>query len=161
MELRTGTFESTLDDKGRVSVPIRLRDRYAGDLVIAQGLPPSISAWVMTSSVWNQVLERVELSLAPLAWPEFQLVRQQFMLSAQPVEFDKTGRIAIPPTIRKYAGLLKECLVLSDEDHLEIWDSKRYYDHLYERQPMIIEETIEKLGILRPFGPTKGEKGTN
>jgi MraZ protein len=161
MELRTGTFESTLDDKGRVGVPIRLRDRYAGDLVIAQGLPPSVSAWVMTPAVWEQVQERVELSLTSLPWQDFQLFHQQFMWSAQPVEFDKSGRIAVPSTIRKYAGLLKECLVLSDEEHLEIWDSKRYYDYLYERQPMIIEETIKKLGALRPFGPHKREKGTN
>ncbi|MDR0316409.1 MAG: division/cell wall cluster transcriptional repressor MraZ [Treponema sp.] len=150
MELRTGTFEGTLDEKGRVGVPVRLRERYSGELVITQGMQ-SISAWIMTPQVWEQAKERLEASADTLTWEEYQDIRFQFVLPAQVVEFDKSGRIAVPAAIRTYAGLTRDCLVLSDEDHLEIWDAKSYYDYLRERRP-VIQETMKKMGSLRLFG---------
>jgi len=149
MELRTGTFESTLDDKGRVSIPTRLRDLYPGPkLVITQGMQPSV--WLMTSPVWEQVSAKLKKAPDEISEEDYFDIHYQYIYSAQEVEIDKSGRLALPPAIRKYARLSRDCLVLSAENHLEIWDSEFFYAYLQEKQPMI-QETMKKMGALRLF----------
>ncbi|MDR2370253.1 MAG: division/cell wall cluster transcriptional repressor MraZ [Treponema sp.] len=147
-ELRTGTFESTLDDKGRVSIPIRLREVYSvNELVITQGRQPSV--WIMTPEVWERVSEKLKNS-SDLTEEEYSLVEYLHILPAQLVEIDKSGRIPVPQAIRKYAGLTKECLVLSAENRLEIWDSQSYYTYLNENS-QVRQEAWKKMGSRKLF----------
>jgi MraZ protein len=158
MELKTGTFETTLDDKGRVGIPAKLRERYCGELVITQGMVPSISAWLMLPAAWEEVQERFENAADSLVWAKYQNLRYQFVLPAQVVEFDKFGRVLVPQAIRTYAGLTKDCLVLSDTDHLEIWDAHSFYNHLQE-QRQANQETMGEMGAMRLFGSRNRERG--
>jgi MraZ protein len=147
MELKTGTFETTLDDKGRVSVPVRLRERYQGELVITWGTQPC--AWIMTPQVWEQVSAKLTNSDTISEDVRF-LMEYAYEYQAQAVEIDKVGRIAIPVTIRKYARLTKDCLVISAENRLEIWDAGYFYTYLEENRP-VIQEAIKKMGSLKLF----------
>jgi MraZ protein len=148
MELRTGTFESTLDDKGRVSIPIRLREAYAGpEFVITQGRQPCV--WVMTPDVWEHVSGKLRNSTS-ITEEEYSLVEYLHILPAQLVEIDKSGRIPVPQAIRKYAGLTRDCLVLSAENRLEIWDSQAFYGYLNENRGAI-QEAWRKMGSIRLF----------
>jgi MraZ protein len=149
MELRTGTFESTLDEKGRVSIPTRLRDLYPGpELVITQGMQPSV--WIMTPPVWEQFSAKLMNSADTISEEDYLDIQYQYILPAQTVELDKSSRMAVPPAIRKYAGLSRDCLVLSAENHLEIWDSESYYAYLQQKRPLI-QEAMKKMGALRLF----------
>jgi MraZ protein len=148
MELRTGIFESTLDEKGRIFIPIRLRETYSiSELVITQGRQPSV--WIMTSEMWERVLERLKNS-SDLTEEEYSLVEYLHILPAQLAEIDKLGRIAVPQAIRKYAGLTKECLVLSAENRLEVWDSQFYYAYLNENS-QVRQEAWKKMGSRKLF----------
>jgi MraZ protein len=162
IELKTGTFETTLDDKGRVGIPAKLRERYCGELIITQGMPPSLSAWLMLPDVWEEVQKNFENAVGSLTWEKYQNLRYQFVLPAQVVEFDKFGRIMIPAAIRTYvglnAGLIKDCLVLSDTDHLEIWDAHSFYNHLRERR-QANQDTMGEMGAVRLFGSRNREGG--
>jgi MraZ protein len=147
MELKTGTYESTLDDKGRVSVPARLRERYPGELVITWGFQPC--AWVMTPEVWEKVSNKLMGSDA-ISEDEGHLLEYQHIVQAQVVELDKAGRIAIPATTRRYARLTKDCLVISAENRLEIWDAEYFYTYLEENKP-VMQEARKKMGSLKLF----------
>jgi MraZ protein len=148
MELGTGTFESTLDDKGRVSIPIRLRETCPGsELVITQGRQHC--AWVMTPQVWEYVSEKLRSAPANTE-EEYTLLEYLHILPARVVEIDKSGRIPVPQAIRKYAKLVKDCLVLSAENRLEIWDSEFFYSYLEENRP-VIQEAWNKMGSVRLF----------
>lgn len=148
MQLGTGTFESTLDDKGRVSIPARLRERYSGELVITHGMQPS--AWIMTPAVWEQVQAKLDKAASALSEDEYLDLQYQYVLPAQVVEIDKSGRIAVPSAIRKYARLNRECLVLSAENRLELWDAEFFWTYLQERRAKN-QETMQKLGPIRLF----------
>ncbi|MCL2130367.1 MAG: division/cell wall cluster transcriptional repressor MraZ [Treponema sp.] len=142
MELNKGAAESTLDDKGRVSIPLRFRDYYQGELVITWGMEHC--AWVMTPSVWER-FERALHDSETLTQEERLILADKHLNQAQVVELDKAGRIAIPATVRKYANLTRECIVIRDENRLSIWDRGSFDSYLAEKDALA-RAAMNKLG---------------
>ena len=145
MELKTGSAESTLDDKGRVSIPVRFREQYQGALVITRAMERCI--WIMTASVW----ERYEQDLRNrskeenLNDEEWNIIEYKLIGHAQEAELDKAGRIAVPPTLRKHANLSKDCMVINGKNRLSIWDSETFEAYLEEKDA-IARAAMNKLG---------------
>ena len=142
VELKTGSAESTLDDKGRVNIPVRFRDQYQGELVITWGMEHC--AWIMTPPVWER-FERALRNSEMLTQEERLILEDKHLNQAQVVELDKTGRIAIPPTIRKYANLTRDCVVISAENRLAIWDSDVFASYLADKDT-VARSAMNKLG---------------
>ena len=143
MELKTGSVESTLDDKGRVSIPVRFRDYFQGDLVITCGFEKC--ALVMTPAVWEHY-ENAFRNSEVLLHEERQILEDKYLNQAQVVELDKAGRIAVPPTIRKYANLSRgDCMVIRSEGRLSIWNSIVWEEYL-ESKDVLARSAINKLG---------------
>jgi len=141
MELKRGSAESTLDDKGRVNIPVRFREYFQGELIITRGMEHC--AMIMTPERW----ERFEQpggkpDITPEEWEAF---KNKHLNQAQVVELDKAGRIAIPSIIRKYANLTKECMVIRDENSLFIWNSDDFEAYLAEKD-VIARAAMNKLG---------------
>ena len=133
MELNRGSAESTLDDKGRVSIPIRFRQFFEGELVITRGMEHY--ALIMTFSAWERYEQAFRNS--DMFNPEERLILEdKYLNQAQVVELDKAGRIAIPPTIRKYANLTRDCLIVRVENRLSIWDSDAFEAYLAEKDEL-------------------------
>jgi len=140
--LQTGTFESTLDEKGRVVIPASLRDRYIGNLVATQGFEACVL--IMTDSVYKDFLSKID-SLDTLSYEEIEAFRYQCVAPARSVEIDpKTGRVPIPAALRSYAKLSKDCLVLSIDGHLEVWNEENYSDFSGKTQ-ILAKEAKKKL----------------
>jgi len=142
MELKTGSAESTLDDKGRVNIPVRFREQYQGELVITRGMEHC--ALIMTLPVWERFVQRIRNS-SMLAQEERDIFEYKLLNQAQMTELDKAGRIAIPSPLRKYANLTKDCLVISAENRLSIWDSGVFEAYLAEKET-VAREAWNKLG---------------
>ena len=124
-ELTTGTFESILDEKGRVVIPALMREYYTEKLVATQGLEDCV--WIMTIPVYKRLVDSINSLEESLTCDQIEAFRYQHEAPARIVEIDsKTGRIPIPTALRNYANLSKECLVLSIDDHLEIWNEEDY-----------------------------------
>jgi len=142
MELKTGAAESTLDDKGRVSIPLRFRENYQSELVITWGMERC--AWVMTPLVWERFQRSLRDSTV-LTQEERLILEDKHLNQAQVVELDKIGRIAVPSTIRKYASLTRECMVINAEHRLAIWDSGVFQAYLTEKD-VVARAAMNKLG---------------
>ncbi|MCL2472702.1 MAG: division/cell wall cluster transcriptional repressor MraZ [Treponema sp.] len=142
MELNRGSAESTLDDKGRVSIPVRFREYFQGELIITRGMEHC--AWIMTPAVWER-FEKAFRNSGTLTQEERLSAEDKYLNQAQVVELDKAGRIAIPSSIRKYASLTKECMVIRDENRLSIWDSGAFEAYLAARDE-ITRSAMNKLG---------------
>jgi MraZ protein len=142
-----GSYPSTLDDKGRVNIPKPLRGIYNGELVVTMGL--RTCARIMKGEVWDQIRERLTGS-NELTEDEQELVELQLIAPRMMMEVDQAGRIAIPPVIRRYARLTKNCLILNLENRLEVWDEELYFAHLDENRAAI-KEAIRKMGSLKLF----------
>ena len=141
--LQTGTFESTLDEKGRVVIPAFLRDRYMGNLVITQGLEACL--WIMTDSVYKDFLSKIDSLDNTLNYEEIEAFRYQCIAPARSVEIDpKTGRVPIPAAHRSYAKLSKDCLVLSIDGHLEVWNEEKY-SAFCDKNQLVAKKAKEKL----------------
>jgi MraZ protein len=148
METNTGgSYPSVLDDKGRVNIPKALREVYNGELVVTMGL--RTCARIMKVGVWDQICRRLTGS-NELTEDEQELVELQLIAPRMMVEVDQAGRIILPPVIRRYARLTKNCLVLNLENRLEIWDEELYFAHLDENRAAI-KEAIRKMGSLKLF----------
>ena len=146
IELKRGSSPSTLDDKGRVSIPLRFREFFQGELVITRGMEHC--AMIMTPQRWERFEQpKGDTDVSPEEWEAF---KNKHLNQAQVVELDKAGRIAIPSIIRKYANLNKECMVIRDEDQLFIWNSDDFEAYQVETDPMA-RAAMNKLGARDVF----------
>jgi len=141
--LQTGTFESTLDDKGRVVIPAPLRERYTGKLVITQG--KELCVWVMTSAAYEHFISTFKKESKENEWTaeEIEAFEYQHISTASTVDIDpKTGRIPISVILRSYANLTKDCLVVSIKGHLEIWNVE--YNKAFMEEVRNINKDVHK-----------------
>jgi MraZ protein len=113
-----GTFEHTLDAKGRIFLPARWRDELVPELVVTAGLDRCLL--VMTKSRFEDRAAQLEqLSTNHKASRDYNRL---FFSSASEETVDKSGRMSVPPALRKYASLDKEVVMIGVSDRAEIWD---------------------------------------
>ena len=141
MELKTGAAESTLDDKGRVNIPTRFRDQFLGKLFITRGMDKC--AMIMTEAACEKLYQAE--GNGELNQEEREALKNNYLRLINEVELDKTGRIAIPSHIRKYANLTRNCLVIRDEHRLFVWDLDGFEAHLEETNDLA-KSAMNKLG---------------
>ena len=143
MDLLTGVFNSTLDDKGRISVPSRMRERLVGNmLILTKGIEHCV--WLLPPDQWEKVSAAL-LSAPSFSLKKSNLIHHRFIVPAQEMEIDRVGRVAVPQSLREFAGLSKECIVLGKGRSIEIWDAERYqtFLDLHEDQLKdILEESL-------------------
>ena len=144
-ELSYGTFESSVDEKGRVVIPAPLRERYKGELVVTQGSPHCVM--IMLPEVWEKFQNNILKNKKKLSPSKFRVLELLYLYPMRVTEFDKnTGRIFIAPAVRNHAKLSsKKCLVMNANDHLEVWDAQYYYDYL-DGKVDDIDEAADTLG---------------
>ena len=113
-----GTFEHTLDAKGRVFLPARWREELAPEVVITAGVERCLL--VMTKARFEDRAAQVQ-QLSPNHKASRDYSRL-FFSSASEEPVDKAGRMSIPPALRRYAALDKEVVMIGVMDRAEIWD---------------------------------------
>jgi len=114
-----GEHEHTIDDKGRLTLPAKLRAPFAGGIVLARGLDKCVNAY--TPERWREVSEQELARLDPFSAEGRQFRRYHFT-GASESQLDRQGRVPVPAPLARYAGLGREVVVAGVEDHLEIWD---------------------------------------
>jgi MraZ protein len=147
MNLLTGESKATLDDKARVSLPARMRGVLTGSiLILTKGLEKCI--WAFPPEKWElfseQLLDSAALNMGQLTW-----VQHRFIVPSQPAEIDKAGRIALPPSLREYAALGKDCVICGTGKRVEIWSADEYRAYCEANEPntMAIVEAIGHLAL--------------
>jgi MraZ protein len=139
----TGEYRAALDEKGRVLIPARVRSELDGEeLVVTRGIDRCL--WLFPSSQWKRIAANL-MDSTSLFQARARLIHRRIIAPAQEAEFDKAGRINIPPSLREYAGLSKECIVLGIENYLEIWDEGAYRSY-WEENEAEFQAAAEELG---------------
>jgi MraZ protein len=129
-----GTFQHSIDQKGRTSLPARFREALtqAGEakLVLTQ-YPHWHAVQALPMSVWKE-LERKVLEASPLdARAQRNVLR--FYSTAQEVDLDVHGRVLVPPSLRQYAGLSREVVWVGMGRAIHLFD-KATYDEQMSRE---------------------------
>ena len=128
MNLLTGEYNNTIDDKGRVSFPVKLRTAINQDVVmVTKGLDRCL--WLFTAEEWETFQSKLMSNASMMKSKSLNVVRH-FIAPAQPVEFDKNGRLSIPQSLREYASLSKDCTILGIAKYMELWDAQIYKEYL-------------------------------
>jgi MraZ protein len=121
-----GRYEHAIDGKGRTSLPSRFREVLAGlgdmRVVITTGLEEHLVAHPFKE--WQACEERLA------ALPSFDrsviALKRIYVSGSVEVEVDKLGRVLVPPTLRKHAGLSRELLWAGMGKYIELWDRERF-----------------------------------
>jgi MraZ protein len=153
-----GEFSVTLDDASRIALPRRIREALGADkVVITKGLDKSL--WLYTTQEWEK-LENQIVSQTSSFDDEDRALWQRIIGPNHEIDIDKQGRILVPPPLRAFAGLYKDCIVLGQHHYIEIWAEGRYQAHL-EASEEDFKAARRKLGErIKNDSPRSGAGGT-
>ncbi|MDR0552314.1 MAG: division/cell wall cluster transcriptional repressor MraZ [Spirochaetaceae bacterium] len=124
----SGGYNSTLDEKGRFTFPQRVRDSISdkdhpcAELVITRGIDKCL--WAYSPDKWQEFAAKLESANAMKQ--DVRLLQRHFLGWAVNIEFDKLGRLAVPQSLREWANLKRECVVMRLGGRIEIWDADAY-----------------------------------
>jgi transcriptional regulator MraZ len=140
-----GTHAPRLDEKGRLILPAKYRYELAGGVVITKGQERCL--YVFPQEEFTRITEA--LRTAPVTAKSVRDYSRVFFASASDELPDKQGRITLPPALRAYAGLQRDCVVIGANTRLEIWDTQAWDTYLATQEDSFAEAAEEVLpGIL-------------
>lgn len=140
-----GTHTPRLDDKGRLILPAKFREELSAGLVLTKGQERCL--YVFPLSEFGRITEL--LRTAPVTAKTVRDYSRVFFASASDEEPDKQGRITIPPGLREYAGLDRDCVVIGANTRLEIWDATAWANYLDQQEDAFADASEEVLpGVL-------------
>ncbi|MDO8617861.1 MAG: division/cell wall cluster transcriptional repressor MraZ [Candidatus Uhrbacteria bacterium] len=140
-----GEYHHTLDNKGRLAIPIKFRVSLSEGAVVTRGLDRSL--FLYTKKEWETLA--VKLANLPMSQADTRAFARLMLAGAMEVEIDTSGRINIPEYLRTYAGLSKNAVVAGLYNRLEIWDAATWkmYAQQTEAQGNNIAERLGGLGV--------------
>lgn len=132
----SGDFNHSIDAKGRLIIPAKFRDGLGENFVITKGMDNCL--FVYPSDEWKVLEEKIKtLPLTNKSARDFK----RFMLgSAVEGVLDKQGRVLIPPSLREFATLEKDVVLVGVLDKVEIWNKAKW-----DASNAEVEENIEDI----------------
>ena len=101
----TGTYEHSIDAKGRLFIPAKLREELGAVFYLAMGVDACLA--IYPQATWDRFTEK----FASLPMSQSKAMRPLFANAAR-CELDNQGRIVIPQKLRRYAGLEKDAVII-------------------------------------------------
>lgn len=146
--MRTGEFHISLDEKGRLLIPAKVRSEIAGNsLVVTRGIDQCL--WLFVPEDWRGFSEKLLSASSPFS-RRGRLIQRRIVAPAQEIELDRTGRLNVPKSLQESGNLNRECTLLVMERYMEIWDAAAYQAYENESEPEL-QEAAEELGGLVSF----------
>lgn len=139
----TGEFRHTIDSKGRLIVPSRLRNELEDDRVVLAKWPDGcVALW--SGPGWRELEEQMrELGRSDRATR--QVVRT-IAASAHQDEVDRQGRINVPQPLRNHADITRDVVIVGALDHGEIWSPERWDQQQAESEGRL-DELVQSLNF--------------
>ena len=120
-----GNFAHTLDEKGRLMIPRKMREELGFKVYIMQGFDGALS--LFTESKYQKLVE--EYSKLPFNQRKNRDYLSLQFASTHEMDVDKVGRIQIPTALLSKFNISRDVIVLGIGDHIEIWDAKKYEEY--------------------------------
>ena len=137
----SGMSNHSIDAKGRIVLPAKFREELGESFYLARGFGNEC-VQVLSKEQFNAISERIQ------ALPANKAMALQYVFTASAVEVtpNAQGRVIIPQTLRDFAGLEGEALVIGMNTRLEIW-SKKKFDSFMASQNDVISEALALLTL--------------
>ena len=137
-----GEFKSTLDAKGRMNFPVKLREELGAVFMISKTLDQHCIK-VYTMEDWQALVAKIR----DLPQTKTSNLQRVLFGSAFEIEPDKQGRALIPAPLREYAGLSTDVVIVGLEGRAEIWDKEKWEAFNSESSDEDIVAVAMELGL--------------
>ena len=123
MKLFLGEYDHVLDDRGRITLPRKIRQELSGEtVVLSRGFDKCIFGFDRES--WEREAQKhLEGNLID---PKSREIRRYLFAAAENAEIDRLGRILLPAQLKDYASIQKEVVVVGAGDHFEVWTKQAW-----------------------------------
>jgi transcriptional regulator MraZ len=139
----TGEFRHSIDAKGRVAVPARFRAELATGAHVARWMDNCLA--IFPNQAWQRLADRV--SEQRYADAEARGFSRFLFSGAFEVELDAQGRVVLPASLRDFASLKGDAVVVGALDHIELWEPTRWAAAIADMSSDAFAERVSKLGI--------------
>ena len=140
-----GEYEHSLDAKGRLIMPSKLREDIGEKFIITKGLDGCLFGF--SKQEWTNFEEK--LKTLPLTNKNARDFVRFFLSGAIECEIDKQGRFLITSNLREYAKLEKDTVIIGVGTRIEIWDKEKWKSYNSDENISAdeIAENMTMLGI--------------
>ena len=141
-----GEYIHTLDEKNRMSLPVKFRKEMGKSVVVAPGLDNCLS--LFTVKEWQKISKKLSDS-SMLASDNRSFSRFMFG-QAVVVDVDANGRILIPENLKIRSSLTSKVMVIGVQNRVEIWNEKAWgeYKSKVEGQADALADKLGQIGVL-------------
>jgi MraZ protein len=142
-----GEYTHTIDEKNRVSLPVKFRSLMGKKIVITPGLDQCLFAFAPKE--WETIAGKLSENSSMLSSDIRSFTRYMFG-GASEVEVDNIGRILVPDFLRERANLKTKVVLIGVQNRIEIWNEKSWTDYKkqVEKQADGLAEKLSGLGIM-------------
>ena len=140
-----GEYQHSIDEKGRIAIPVTFRKLLEKGAVVTRGLDSCL--FLYPKKEWEVLAEKI--AALPISQADSRAFSRHMLSGAMEVEIDKQGRAVLPDYLRKFAGISKKTVVAGLYNRVEIWDADKWesYKHTTENKSNKIGERMRELGI--------------
>ncbi|HEY4544654.1 MAG TPA: division/cell wall cluster transcriptional repressor MraZ [Tissierellaceae bacterium] len=140
-----GEYQHTIDSKGRMIIPSKLRESLGESFVVTKGLDSCL--FMYPKDEWN-IIEN-KLKELPLTNKDARAFIRFFFSGASEVSIDKQGRILVPSNLREHAKLNKDAIIIGVATRVEVWSKEQWEDYTDDDNLSYdsIAEKMAELGI--------------
>ncbi len=136
-----GDYQHTIDKKGRMAIPSKLRYELGDSFIICKGISGKRCLCIYSTEQWDKFVEK----LGQLPFAKSSELKRFLYSGTFNVEFDSQGRILIPASLREFARLENEAHIIGMDTNLEIWNSELWQEENAEFTPESIASIVEGL----------------
>lgn len=145
MAMLLGEYEHTIDAKGRLAMPAKLREALGAHFMITKGLDGCLA--VYDKEQWQKL--EAKLAGLPMSRKTARDFTRFLFGGACEAECDKQGRVLLPANLRRFAQLTKDAVIVGVGNHAEIWDAAKWQEYTEESAEDVsgLAEQLADLGI--------------
>lgn len=138
----TGQFEHSLDEKGRLTIPARLRARLGEHFVLTIA-PPEPCLAMYPDAAWSDFCAKLEA--APRKDGQYRSFVRHLFAHTEEATLDAQGRLLVPPTLREYAQLDRDAVLVGALTRIEMWSAAAW--HKASAAPDRMADLMTELGL--------------
>lgn len=140
-----GEHYHSLDEKGRIILPAKFRESLADGLFVTKSFDNCLL--VFTRKDWFELVDKI--NSLPTTNTDVRNFQRFFIGSAVEGEVSRQGRISIPQSLREFAGLDKDVVIVGLANKLEIWAKERYEEYAANvgQSAAQIAQNLEQFGV--------------
>lgn len=138
-----GEYNHSLDAKGRIIIPAKLREQLGDSFVVTKGLDGCL--FIFPNAEWEKLVNKIQA--LPLTNTNARKFSRYFLAGASEVEVDKQGRALLPGPLREDARLDKDVVLCGVGNRVEIWSREAWSDVSRYENVEELAENMAELGI--------------